>query len=136
MTVEELDAAIAETIIPQEKPRSTQNSHRRKQWENRRHWRICTVGQSCKIGGQKDYDECYALYEACNYRGAWLLYLTCCWGGLGRISYNNERHHFVRYSYNVKGLRREAERKLRRYKGEIVNGSMYKRIFDYQWSCI
>lgn len=30
MTQEELDAAIAELIIPQEKPQSTGNSHKRK----------------------------------------------------------------------------------------------------------
>ena len=35
VTIEELEATIAELIIPQEKAKSTGNSHKRKQWENR-----------------------------------------------------------------------------------------------------
>ena len=36
MTQKELDATITYLIIVQEKPKSTGNSYRRKQWENRR----------------------------------------------------------------------------------------------------
>ena len=39
MTQEELNKMIDEIIIPQEKPKSTGNSHKRKQWENRKYWR-------------------------------------------------------------------------------------------------
>ena len=50
MTQEELNKMIDEIIIPQEKTKSTGNSHKRKQWENRKYWRLCTIGKSCKIG--------------------------------------------------------------------------------------
>ena len=53
MTDEELNAAIAEIIIPQEKPKSTGNSHRRKQWENEKYWYLCTKRKSCKLGKVK-----------------------------------------------------------------------------------
>lgn len=66
MTKEELDMVIAEIIIPAEKPKSTGNSHKRKQWENRRNWRLCTIGESCKFGSLKDYDELCNFYEQCD----------------------------------------------------------------------
>ena len=53
MTPDELDAAIAEIVTQQLKPRSTQNSHIRKKWEKRRIWRLCIVGKSCKLGAYK-----------------------------------------------------------------------------------
>ena len=54
MTLEELDVAIAEIIIPQEKPKNTGNSHRRKQWENEKYWHLCTKWKSCKVGKAKN----------------------------------------------------------------------------------
>ena len=145
MTVEELDAAIAEIIIPQEKPKSTGNSHKRKQWENRRNWRLCTIGKSCKLGYIKicpiakikapkfrfskspRCDDCI-----CNYK------LESPWGiYMGWVSYDCDRRRYRKFSYNCTEFRRELNRRLRRtFKGEIGNYSYYRKIFEYQWECV
>ena len=49
MTQEELDMTIAELIITQEKLKSTENSYKCKQWENRRNWHLCTMRKTCKL---------------------------------------------------------------------------------------
>ena len=143
MTQEELDAAIAEIIIPAETPKSTGNSHRRKQWENRRNWRLCIVGQTCKFGSLKDYDALYKYYDDLyKFYGifipwnGWIDWICSPGGIFAGVYYDTDRHYFKHHSYNKKWLRNFAERKVRKYEGEISKGGMYRRIFDYQWSCI
>ncbi|MBQ7704402.1 MAG: hypothetical protein IJT73_03100 [Selenomonadaceae bacterium] len=137
MTQEELNAAISEIIVAQEKFKSTGNSHKRKQWENRRNWRLCTVGETCKLGSFKDYDALYKFYDE-NFPQwiSWVRWLSGPGGIFAGVHYCKRRRHFCRYSFNNKWLRNFAERVVRRYKGEISNGSMYRKIFDYQWGCI
>ena len=136
MTQAELDAAISEIIVAQDKPRSTQNSHRRKQWENRRNWRLCTIRQTCKLGSLKNYEALYKFYDQFNHRIYWVSCLSSPGGIFAGVHYDRERHHFRRHSYNSKWLRNFAERQVRKYSGEISNGAMYRKIFDYDWSCI
>ena len=134
MTQEELNKAIFEIVIPIEKPKSTGNSHKRKQWENRRYWWQCTVGKTCKLGSLKDYDELYRFYDKFNHYIHWVSWISSS-GKLGSIHYDNDHHYFKHHSYSNKYSRRVAERMVRKYKGEISNGSNYKKIYDYQWSC-
>ena len=143
MTVKELDAAIAEIIIPQEKPKSTGNSHKRKQWENRRNWRLCTIGRSCKMAYVKVCP--IAKIKSSNFRrcyksplcGDCICDLSSSWGFMVGISYDCDRRRYIKYSYNCTGFRRELNRRLRRtVKGEIGNYSYYKKIFEYQWECV
>ena len=134
MTQEELNKAIFEIVIPIEKPKSTGNSHKRKQWENRRYWWQCTVGKTCKLGSLKDYDELYRFYDKFNHYIHWVSWISSS-GRLGSIHYDSDRHHFKPHSYNNKYSRKVAERMVRKYKGEISNGSNYRKIYDYQWSC-
>lgn len=130
MTREELDDLIAELIILKEKPKNTGNSHRRKQWENRRNWRLCTVGKSCKIGVIKSCRENY-----------WSAYCGKCYGRWGLSSYGRggiyTRNCKGRYrkfsslnfdSKTLKAVKRVECRTPRRFKGDISNGSEYKRI--------
>ena len=136
VTLEELDAAIAELIIPQEKAKSTGNSHKRKQWENRRNWRRCTVGQTCKLGGLKDYEELYKFYDRFPEFTGWLTFPESLdTGGLSHMNYDEDKHHFTWYSYHSKYHRKTAARHVRKYKGEISNGSMYRKIYDYVYAC-
>lgn len=133
MTQDELDAAIAEVIIIQDKPKSTGNSHKRKQWENRRYWRLCTIGETCKFGSPKDYEKLCNFYDkfphwiSCS--ASW-----CC--GLSYLNYGEDKHHFTWYSYHSKYHRKTAARHIRKYKGEISNGGMYRKIYDYYQCCI
>ena len=76
MTQEELNKAISEIVIPTEKPKSTGNSHRRKQWENRRYWWQCTVGKTCKLGSLKDYEELYRFYYKFNHYIHWVSWIS------------------------------------------------------------
>lgn len=130
MTQEEFDATIAKLIIPQEKPRSTGNSHRRKQWEQRRNWRLCTVGESCKLGVIKsckeDYwspccEKCYGRWGLSSHgRGG--VYTRDCKGRYRKFSSSNFD------SKTRKVIKRLECRTPRRFKGEISNGSEYKRL--------
>ena len=146
MTAEELDAAIAEIIIPQEKTKSTQNSHRRKQWENKKYWRLCTVGESCKLGIIKSCELAKQKKFALNQDRS----LICeeCSGTFGLHSpyhmagfYNYDCNtHYRRYSYKHTGYRRCVNRWIRRYESnlenEIGNYGYYRKIFEYDWDCI
>ena len=136
MTQEKLDALISEVIIPQEKPSNTRNSHHRKQWENRRNWRRCTIRQTCKLGNLKDYEKLYQFYNKFNQWLDWISYLQSSDGRLSHITYEVKKHKFKWVSYNSKYHRKTAARRVRRYKGEITNGGMYKKIYDYFQSCI
>ena len=132
MTAEELDAAIAEIIILQEKPKSTQNSHRRKQWENKKYWRFCTVGDSCKLGRFKDKFKNFTEDDL-----EWYERLSSKCFRLVWIVYDFNRCYYKKYSYNKKKFRIDLNRRIRRtYKGEIGNYSYYKKIFEYHWRCI
>ena len=73
MTQDELDAVIAELIIVQKKTKGTGNSHKRKQWENRRNWRCCTIRQTCKLGSLRDYEELYKFYDRFPQCIGWLI---------------------------------------------------------------
>lgn len=145
MTEEELDAAIAEIIIPQEKPRSTQNSHRRKQWENRRYWHLCTVGESCKIGVIKSCK--IARQKKAELNRDRIPICRDCYGYFGLFSigrmggiYNHDCNtHYRKFSYKHTGYRRCVNRWFRRYESnienEIGNYGYYKKIFEYKWDC-
>ena len=143
MTAEELNLLIKAIIIPQEKPKSTGNSHRRKQWENRRYWRLCTIGESCKMAYIKICPS--AKIKAPNFRYIksplckdCICYLSSPWGVyMGGVSYDCDKARYIRYYNNCTGFRRELNRRIRRTcKGEIGNYSYYKKIFEYQWKCI
>jgi len=140
MTDEELNAMIAEIIIPQEKPKNTGNSHRRKQWENEKYWYLCTKWKSCKvakvkhcelIGMEKNTgrynklcEDCFCFLNEASFRN-----------GIVGIFFDCDSGRFRKYSCNSKFLRNYGNRKVRRYKGEIGNFSYYRKIFDYVYSC-
>ena len=147
MTQEELDATIAELIVPQEKPKSTGNSHKRKQWENRRNWRLCTIGKSCKMAYVKICPM--AKIKSPNFRrfksplcGDCICNLSSPWGiYMGWVSYDCDRSRYRKFSYNCTGFRRELNRLIRRRtkrtdKDDIGNYSYYRKIFDYVWGCV
>lgn len=130
MTPDELDAALAQLIASQLKPRSTQNSHRRKCWENLRIWRVCTLGKSCKLGAYKQ-----RVVDGGSWNGAEDFYLHSYYRGISGI-FRWERHdYFVEFSYHKKFVRQWANRRVRRYKGEVADHSFYRKIFDYEWEC-
>ena len=135
MTSEEMNLAIAEMIIPQEKPKSTGNSHRRKQWENKKYWHLCTKWKSCKVGKVKNCELVGKIDRK-------IVHTLCddCFGaeftmGLAGICFDCNSGRFKKYSCNSKDLRDYGNRKVRRYKKEIGNFSCYKKIFDYFYSC-
>ena len=138
MTNEELNLQIEKIILPQEKPKSTGNSHRRKQWENRRNWRLCTIGKSCKVAYVKVYP--LAKIKAPNFRRFksslcidCICDLSSPWGFCG-VSYDCDKLRYIKFSYNCTGFRRALNRLIRRTcKGEIGNYSYYKKIFEYKW---
>ena len=134
MTPEDFETAIKEIITPQEKPRSTGNSHKRKQWEKQRYWRLCTIGKSCKFGSLKDYEELYKFYDSLNH---WVrkFHWLSSYGRMAGFYYIVEGHYFNSWSCNKKWLRNYAGRKVRRYSGEIADGGMYRKIYDYVWEC-
>lgn len=137
MTQEELDAAIAEVIITQDKPKSTGNSYKRKQWENRRNWRRCTIRQTCKLGSLKDYEELYKFYDRFPQCIGWrLTFPQSLDTGLSSLNYDEEKHQFTWHSYHSKYHRKTAARHVRKYKDEIADGSMYRKIYDYCQCCI
>lgn len=135
MTQEELDDLIAELIVAQEKPRSTGNSHKRKQWENRRNWRRCTVSQTCKLGSLKDYEELYKFYDIFPRCLGWLTFPQSLETSLSSLTYDEEKHQFTWHSYHSKYHRKTAARHVRKYKGKIAKGSMYRKIYDYVYEC-
>ena len=142
MTQEELDATIAELIIVQEKPKSTGNSHRRKQWENRRNWRLCTLGKSCKMA----YVKICPIAKIKNFVSSlcWdcICELSSPWGiFMGWVSYDCYGQRYRKFSYNCTGFRRKLNRLIRRRtkrtdKDDIGNYSYYKKMFEYQWKCV
>ena len=130
MTQEELDDLIAELIVVQDKPRSTGNSHERKQWENQRYWRLCTVGESCKIGVIKSCREnywspcckqCYGRWGLASY-GKGGVYTRYCKGRYRKFSSSNFDNK------TLKAIKRVECRTPRRFKGDISNGAEYKRL--------
>ena len=130
MTQEELDDLIAELIVVQDKPRSTGNSHERKQWENQSYWRLCTVGESCKIGVIKSCREnywspcckqCYGRWGLASY-GKGGVYTRYCKGRYRKFSSSNFDNK------TLKAIKRVERRTPRRFKGDISNGSEYKRL--------
>ena len=137
LTQAELDLAISEIIVAQEKPRSTQNSHRRKQWENRRNWRLCTVSESCKLGVVKN----------CSHKKNYNYFAppceNCCgqfglssFGRLGGVYTLDCNSRYKKFSYNCKILRDYLNRYVRYFKGEIGNYGYYRKMFDYLWGCV
>lgn len=136
MTQAELDAAIVEVIIIQYKPKSTGNSHKRKQWENRRSWRRCTIRQTCKLGSLKDYEELYKFYDRFPQYLGLVTYLQSLDRRLSYITYDVEKRQFKWVSYYYKYHRKMAAQYVRRYEGEIANGGMYRKIYDYYQYCI
>ena len=141
MTEEELNAAIAEIIIPQEKPKSTGNSHRRKQWENKKYWHLCTKWKSCKVGKAK---KCKLVGKEKNIakfcslcKDCFCFQFTVGYGGyMAGIDFDCYTGRFKKNSFNSKELRDYSNRKVRRYKGEFAEGGMYRKIFDYFWRCV
>lgn len=139
MTSKELDTAIAEIIIPQEKPKSTGNSHRRKQWENKKYWHLCTKWKSCKFGKAK---KCKLVGKEKNLARFCIICKDCfCFqhigfGGMAGVNFDCYTGRFEKYSYNSKELRDYSNRKVRRYKKELADGGMYRKIFDYSWRCV
>ncbi len=130
MTQEELDDLIAELIVVQDKPRNTGNSHERKQWENQRYWRLCIVGESCKIGVIKSCREnywspcckqCYGRWGLASY-GKGGVYTRYCKGRYRKFSSSNFDNK------TLKAIKRVERRTPRRFKGDIFNGAEYKRL--------
>lgn len=136
MTNEALDLLIKEIVIPQEKPKSIGNSHKRKQWENRQNWRRCTIRQTCKLGSLKEYEKLYQFYDRFNQWLGWVNYLQSEDRKLSYITYEVNKHQFKWVSYNSRYHRKTAARCVRRYKDEIANGGMYRKIYDYFQCCI
>lgn len=130
MTPEELDATIAQVITAQLKPRRKQNSYRRKAWENRRIWRLCTVGKSCKLGAYKSLFNDGKPHEDLMY-----FRFHSCYRELAGMFYFSRVARVVEYSYNKKFIRHWANKRVRRYGGEVGNHSFYRKIFDYAWEC-
>lgn len=135
MTQDELDAVIAKVIITQYKPKSTGNSHKRKQWENQRYWRLCTIGETCKLGSPKDYEKLCNFYDKFPRCLGWLTFPQSLETSLSSLTYDEEKHQFTWHSYHSKYHRKTAARHVRKYKGEIANGGMYKKIYDYVYEC-
>lgn len=130
ITPTEFDAMLAEVIIPQLKPHSKQNSHRRKEWENRRIWRLCTVGKSCKLGAYKQ------IFNDGNLHEDWIHFrFRSYYRELAGMFYFSRAARVVEYSYNKKFVRRWANKRVRLYSGEVGNHSFYRKIFDYKWEC-
>ena len=130
MTAEELDEAIAQVVTVQLKPHRKQNSCSRKAWENRRIWRLCTVGKSCKLGAYKSlfndgkrHEDLRRVRFHSYYRGLAGIFRSC------------RAARVVEYSYNKKFIRHWANKRVRHYGGEVGNHSFYRKIFDYQWEC-
>ena len=145
MTTEKLDALIKEIIIPQEKPPSTGNSHKRKQWENRRNWRLCTIGKSCKMAYVKICP--LAKIKTPHFRRFKSPLCVDCIcdlssrGMFGFIDYDCDRMQYKKFSYNCTGFRRYLNRLIRRRtnnieKYDIGNYSFYKKNFEYKWACV
>lgn len=135
LTQNELNLAISELTLPQEKPKSTGNSHKRKQWENQRYWRRCTIRQTCKLGSLRDYEELYKFYDRFPQCIGWLTFPQSLDTSLSSLNYDEGKHQFTWHSYHSKYHRKTAARHVRRYKGDIANGSMYRKIYDYVWEC-
>lgn len=147
MTTEELNLLIKEIILPQEKPKSTGNSHKLKQWENRRNWRLCTIGKSCKMAYVKICPLAkiktphFRRFKSplcgdciCNLSSPWGMFMDC-------VSYDCDRMQYKKFSYNCTGFRRYLNRLIRRRtnnieKYDIGNYSFYKKIFEYKWACV
>ena len=94
----------------EEETNRRQNSHARKTEDNRRKWR--------RIFRRSPYSD-----------------QPCGGGRLAGIYYDPERQRFDEYSYQSKYKRKLAARAVRRYRGEISAGGMYRKIFDYCWEC-
>lgn len=94
MTQDELDVAIDKVIIVQNKPKSTGNSHKRKQWENRLNWRRCTIRQTCKLGSLKDYENLYKFYGRFPQYLFWVMCLKSPNRKLSHVTYDVEKHRF------------------------------------------
>ena len=134
MTAEELDRLIAELIVPEEKPNSKGNSHKRKQWEKQRYWHLCTVGKHCKFGSLKDYKKLCKFYDSFNHWIREFPHLDRN-GRMAGFYYNVEEQYFRKWSCNRKWLRKYAQRRVRQYREWIVDGGMYRKIYDYVWEC-
>ena len=142
MTHDEFDTVIAELIIPQEKTRSTGNSHRRKQWENQRYWRLCTMGMSCKLSyvkvcpiakqvPLKHHIKSPTCWDCVCYGFSSPLIM----GGVGYCCAFGT--YYKRWSNNRKWLRVAFNRRFRRnFKGDVGNYGYYRRVFDYEWECV
>ena len=130
MTPKELDAALAKIFITQTKPRSSQNSHRRKDWENRRLWKICTASKSCKLGAYKNFFNDGKRHE--EFEG---FRFGSYYRGIAGVFYSARHLRVVEYSYNKKFVRRWADRRVRHCAGELGDHSFYRKIFDYEWEC-
>ena len=149
MTQEELDATIADLIIVQEKPKSTGNSHKRKQWENRRYWHLCTMGKTCKLGYVKICLIAKQKSSSGYMRSSVCWECVCCWHGfsspwgiMGGVGYScDSGTHYKKFSNKCPEFRRELNRLIRRRtkrtdKDDIGNYGYYRKIFDYEWGCV
>ena len=47
---------------------------------------------------------------------------------------STQKPHLRRWWYGNKFFKNYANRKVRRYKKKILNGNMYRKIFDYWWT--
>ncbi len=137
MTNEELNAAISEIILPQVKPRRKGNSYFRKQYEKHRLKKFLPPKKFWEI-----YNTTPHISNFLHYAGYFLLYLdnhlSCskignpnlgiCYNLLtGRkklLEYCTPRR-WVKFQRHMKKFKRRSSR---RFKGEISNGSKYKRL--------
>ncbi len=131
MTPDELNEAIAQVVTVQLKPRRKQNSYSRKDWENRRIWRLCTVGKSCKLGAYKSLFNDGKRHENLRH-----VRFHSCYRGLAGMFYFSRAARVVEYSYNKKFTRQWANKRVRHFGGEVGNHGFYRKIFDYQWECL
>lgn len=120
MTLEELDAAIAEIIIPQEEPKNTGNSHRRKQWENKKYWHLCTKWKSCKVGKAKNCELVGKRYNSLC-KDCFCFQETLGFAGMAGVNFDCFTGRFRKYSYKHTDYRRCVNRWVRRYESNVEN---------------
>lgn len=133
MTDSELDLAIAEIIIPQEKPKSTKNSYFRKCFDKRRLNKMISPRKLKNVAedfykrfirlGMSDND--YILKDSDMFIRGVYKYPCCKYNSLtGRLKKSLSKKA-VRIRRLMKRIRRRQPRKI---KSEIADGSAYKKI--------
>ena len=137
MTQENLDAAIREIILPQSKPRNTQNSHYRKMHERRRLLRWITpdefknpdkyfFARFTVVGMYPSYwsrDSVYIFLGSLSFHYHGVCYYLM--SGKFKLSMHCESRGTIKTRRLIRKIKR---RQPRRFKGKIPSGAAYKKI--------